>query len=170
VTSQNPTHRPRSLCGDGGSAVVEAAILIPVFILFLAGLLVASLIRHTADVIGQAAADAARQASIARSAPQARTTAMASTLATLRQAGLHCTPQLTLDLSGFARPVGQPASVTARIACTVRLSDITAGTLPGSRTITKSFRSPLDVFRARDNGFTNSEGSSAANPSTGGAE
>lgn len=149
MTGANPRHRLHILAGEGGNAVVEAAILAPVFIMFLAALLVADRIQHAEAVISQAAADAARQASIARNALQARTEAVASAQATLHQAHLHCTPQLTLDLSGFTRPIGQSASVTARVTCVVALSDITAGAMPGSRTISKSFRSPLDVFRTR---------------------
>lgn len=143
------SRRRGGIRGDAGNAVIEGAILTPLFILFLAGFLVAYRIWHTGGVVSQAAADAARQASIARTAAQARAEAMASARATLRHAGLHCTPQVALDLTGFARPVGQPATVAARITCVVRLSDITAGTVPGARTITKSYRSPLDVFRAR---------------------
>jgi Flp pilus assembly protein TadG len=128
---------------------VEAAILAPVFIMFIAALLVADRIRHASEVVSQAAADAARQASIARTPTQARTEATASALATLRQAGLHCAPQVDLDLSGFTRPVGQPATVSANVTCQVRLSDVTAGAMPGSRSISRTHRSPLDVYRAR---------------------
>lgn len=149
MTNHRCANRPRRLRGDGGNAVVEAAILTPVFIMFIAGLLVAYRIMHAGDVVSQAAADAARQASIARTATQARNQATASALATLRQAGLHCTPQVSLDLSGFTRPVGQPATVSANVTCRVRLSDVTAGAMPGSRSISKTHRSPLDVYRAR---------------------
>lgn len=148
--------------GDAGNAVVEAAILAPVFIVFLAALLVGARIRGAGAVVAQAAADAARQASIARTPAEARRAATASALSTLRDKGLHCTPTVSLDLSGFARPVGQVAAVTARISCTVRLTDVAAPGMPGARTVTMTRRSALDPYRGKTLGFGNSEGSSPA--------
>ncbi|SEG26186.1 TadE-like protein [Thermomonospora echinospora] len=134
---------------DAGNAVVEAAILAPLFVLFLAALLVAMRIQHGSAVVSQAAADAARHASIARTASQARADATASALATLRDKGLHCTPQVALDLSGFARPVGREGTVAARVRCVVALSDIALPGMPGSRTVTRTHRSPVDPYRGR---------------------
>jgi Flp pilus assembly protein TadG len=134
---------------DRGNAVVEAAILLPLFIAFLAALLIGDRIRHASAAVTQAAADAARQASIARTPHQARTDATASARTTLRQAGLHCAPQVAVDVSGFSRPVGQSATITARVTCTERLSEIALPGMPGSRTVTKLHRSVLDPYRGR---------------------
>lgn len=133
---------------DAGNAVVETAILAPVFITFLAGLLVVMRVMHGSAVVTQAAADAARQASIARTAHQARAEAHTSAMRTLRDRGLHCTPSVRLDLSGFRRPVGQPASVSAQVTCVIRLSDVGLPGMPGARTVTKTHRSPIDPYRA----------------------
>jgi Flp pilus assembly protein TadG len=141
--------RPSKRGSDAGNAVVEAAILAPVLIMFLAGLLIGTRIRSAGAAVNQAAADAARQASIARTPAQARTAATSSALATLRDKGLHCAPQISLDLSGFAQPVGQPGMVSARVTCKVQLSDVAAPGMPGSRTVTRMHRSPLDPFRGR---------------------
>ncbi len=135
--------------GEAGNAVVEAAILAPLFIVFLAGLLTAARIRSASAAVAQAAADAARQASIARTPAQAQATATASALATLRDKGLHCTPRVSLDLSGFTQPAGRAATVSARVTCTVRLAEVAAPGFPGSRTVTRLHRSPLDTFRER---------------------
>jgi Flp pilus assembly protein TadG len=135
--------------GDAGNAVVEAAILAPLFILFLAALLIGARIRSAGAAVTQAAADAARQASIARTPAQARSAATTSALVTLRDKGLHCAPQVALDLSGFNQPIGRPATVTARVTCTVQLSEVAAPGMPGSRTVTKVHRSVLDPFRGR---------------------
>ncbi|GLY86016.1 hypothetical protein Airi02_039450 [Actinoallomurus iriomotensis] len=147
-----PSHRraPARFRGAAGNAVVEAAILAPLLVLFLAGLLTGARLQRAAAAVSQAAADAARQASIARTPTQARTAATTSALTTLRDKGLHCTPQVHLDLAGFNQPVGQPGAVSARVTCTVRLADIAAPGIPGSRTVTKTHRSPLDRFRGRD--------------------
>jgi hypothetical protein len=139
----------KSKADDRGNTVVEAAILVPLLITFLAALLLADRIRHASAAVTQAAADAARQASIARTPQQALADATSGAQATLHQQGLHCTPQVSVDVSGFSKPVGRPAIVTARVTCTERLSDITLPGMPGSRTVTKIHRSPLDVYRGR---------------------
>jgi Flp pilus assembly protein TadG len=136
-------------CGTAGNAVVEAAILAPLFIMFLAALLTGARLERATAAVAQAAADAARQASIARAPGQARANATASALATLRDKGLHCAPQVRLDLSGFDQPVGRPGTVTVRVTCTVRLTDLAAPGIPGSRSVTRSHCSPLDPFRSR---------------------
>ncbi|RAY12957.1 pilus assembly protein [Actinomadura craniellae] len=134
---------------EAGNAVVEGAVLAPLFVTFLAALLVAMRVQHGSAVVSQAAADAARHASIARTAGQARADATASALTTLRGRGLHCTPRVTLDLSGFNRSVGQNATVTARVTCAVRLADVALPGMPGSRSVTKTHRSPIDPYRGR---------------------
>ena len=144
-----PRQRTPGRDRDAGNTVVEAAILAPLFILFLAGLLTGARIRNASAAVTQAAADAARQASIARTPTQASAAATASALATLRDKGLHCAPGVSLDLSGFSQPVGRPGMVSAQVTCTVALSDVAVPGMPGSRTVTKVHRSPLDPFRGR---------------------
>jgi Flp pilus assembly protein TadG len=149
------THRPtscRARCrAEAGNAVVEAAILAPVFVMFLAGLLTGARLQRAIAAVDQAAADAARQASIARTPAQAQATAGTSALATLRDKGLHCAPQVHLDLSGFRQPVGRPAVVSASVSCRVGFADIAAPGVPGARTVTRTHRSPLDPYRGRGN-------------------
>lgn len=135
--------------GDEGNAAVEVAILAPVFVAFLAGLLVTMRIQHGSAVVAQAAADAARHASIARTAHRAHADATSSALTTLRDRGLHCTPTVRLDLSGFRRPVGQSATVAARVTCVIQLADVALPGMPGTRTVTKTHRSPIDPYRGR---------------------
>src|SRR5690606_41357616 len=102
------------------------------FIAFLAGLLVVMRIQHGSAIFAPASADAARRASIARTATQARAEATSSAMTTLRDRGLHCTPTVRLDLSGFQRPVGQPATVSARVTCVIQLTDVALPGMPGS--------------------------------------
>ncbi|MGI5206162.1 TadE/TadG family type IV pilus assembly protein [Spirillospora sp. CA-108201] len=136
-------NRPR----DAGNAVVETAILAPVFVTLLAGLLVVMRVAHGSAVVAQAAADAARQASIARTAHQAQAEARTSAMRTLRDRGLHCAPSVRLDLSGFNRRVGQSATVSAQVSCAIGLSDVGLPGMPGARTVTKTHRSPIDPYR-----------------------
>jgi Flp pilus assembly protein TadG len=143
-------NRQRGQEGEEGSIAVEVAILMPAFLLLVA---VAAVIgRQTvADTAVEGAAhDAARAASIARTAGTARTAAEQAAREVLADQGLHCDPvTVTVDASQFGRPVGQPATVTATVTCAVSFSDIAVPGLPGNRTISATFTSPLDIYRSR---------------------
>jgi len=140
------TAGPRS---DRGSAALELVVLAPV-IMFLVGLVIAAGRTSVAQgSVDAAARDAARQASLAFSAPAARQAAVSSARAALRADGLRCRPEITVDVAGFSVPVGQPAAVSATVSCTVRLSDLLVPGVPGSRTLRATFTSPLDPYRAR---------------------
>jgi Flp pilus assembly protein TadG len=140
----------RRLRTDRGSAAIEAAILAPPLLLLIGLAVIGGRIQVAGGAIESAAHDAARAASISRTAAQARTAALSAADATLGQEGLHCAggPQVTVDTSGFAVPVGQPAVVAAEVTCVVDFSDLTGG-LPGSTTISARFVSVLDNFRTR---------------------
>jgi hypothetical protein len=108
-------------------------------------------IQVASGAIETAAHDAARAASISRTADQAHTNAYAAADATLAQAGLHCARlTVTVDTSGFAVPVGQPATVTVDVECVVDFADLVpVDWLPGSKRLQSRFTSVLDTFRAR---------------------
>ena len=143
----------RSGLADRGSAALELVILGPV-LLFLLGLAIAagrtSIAQGSVDA---AARDAARQASISRTPAAARAAALASARRALRQDAIDCNPVVTVQTggprSGFGVPAGQPASVSAQVTCVVSLSDLMVPGMPGSRSLTATFTSPLDPYRAR---------------------
>jgi Flp pilus assembly protein TadG len=145
-----PRRRPRPYRDDAGDATLELVILAPV-ILILIGLLIAGGRASVAQgAVDAAARDAARQASIARTPSEAEATAIASARFELRQDSLDCTPVVHVTAAAaFAVPVGQPSQITARVSCTVPLSGLLVPGLPGSKTLTASFTSPLDPYRAR---------------------
>ena len=121
-----------------------------ILLLFLGLLIAAGRITVTRMAVNDAARDAARQASIARTPGDAQAAAVRSADAALRADGLDCTPAVSVDTGGFAVPVGGSAQVTATVTCDVRLSDLTAVPgMPGSRSLTATFTSPLDPYRAR---------------------
>lgn len=134
---------------DRGSLTLEAVIVAPVLLMFLALIIAAGRIMIAGGSIEAAARDAARQASIARDPATARSNAMSSAQAALQQEGLRCKPQVSVDTSGFARPIGTQASVLVQVRCTVALSDLVVVGMPGSHTLSASFRSPIDPFRGR---------------------
>jgi Flp pilus assembly protein TadG len=135
---------------DRGNAALELVVLAPV-LLFVLGLVVAagrtSIAQGSVDA---AARDAARQASISLTPGAAQAAALASAQAALSRDGLDCDPVVTVDTSQFVSvPVGEPATVTAKVTCQVPLSDLLVPGMPGSRTLRSTFRSPLDPYRER---------------------
>ncbi|WP_207929001.1 TadE/TadG family type IV pilus assembly protein [Actinomadura sp. 6K520] len=147
---------------------METAILAPGLLLLLALLIGIGRTQHAHQAVEAAARDAARQASITRDPGSAAAQASGSARAALQREGLRCTPVTTLDTSGMQRPVGTQAAVTAQVNCQLPLSDLLIPGLPGETTIRARFSSPIDPYRGRDLGFTNSEGTSGRNLSLGG--
>ena len=134
---------------DEGNAPLELVVLAPVVFLLIAFVVAAGRTSIAQGSVSAAARDAARQASISLTPGRAQTAALSSAMAALSQNGLDCRPVVTVDTSGFGVPVGQPATVSATVTCTVSLSDLLVPGLPGSRTLTATFTSPLDPFRER---------------------
>jgi Flp pilus assembly protein TadG len=145
------TPRPWLRRGDQrGSAAIEAAILGPPLLLLIGVAIVGGRIQVAGGAIEAAAHDAARAASISRTAGQARAAATAAADATLSQQGLHCASlSVVVDTTGFSVPVGQTATVSASITCVVDFRDLVADGLPGSKTLNARFVSVLDTFRTR---------------------
>jgi len=137
---------------DRGSVTLELAILAPALILTLLLVIAAGRIAQAHQAVEAAARDAAREASIARDPASARTSALNSARSTLSREGLSCPAQVSLDTSGFSRPVGVPGTVTARVTCTVHLADVALAGVPNT-TITASFASPIDPYRSKSLGL-----------------
>jgi hypothetical protein len=140
--------RRRRVADDRGSESVELAILLPIGILILAMLVVGARIALAGERISGVAGIAARDASLARSAPDAHSIATRSATAALADDNLHCTDiNVTVDTAGFNAPPGSNASITVNVWCTVELSDIGVSGLPGSKTLHDVATSPLDPAR-----------------------
>ena len=123
---------------------VELVILAPVFIALLC--LVAGLgrMQEAHSHVDQAAADAARAASIARTPDDAVIAGRSAALADLAGSGPSCQHvTVTVDTAQF-RPGG---TVVTRVSCTTRLADVSLSGLPGAKTFTSTARAPLDAFR-----------------------
>ena len=139
----------RTAADERGSAAIELVLLVPALMLLLLFAVAGGRVAIAHGSVQQAAADAARAASIARTAGAAQTTAVAAARATLASQGLTCASMtVTLDTSGFSKPVGTPASVAATVNCTVKLSELALPGLP-DRVVRATVTSPLDVFRGR---------------------
>jgi Flp pilus assembly protein TadG len=127
---------------------LELVIFAPALIIMLLFVVGAGRIAQAHQAVEAAARDAARQASIARDPATAQTNATSSAQAALTRGGLNCPAHVSVDTSGFSRPVGAPATVTARVTCTVHLADVSLAGVP-TTTVSSDFTSPIDPFRGR---------------------
>ena len=118
---------------------VEMIVLVPVLLLIVmiavaGGRLVAQ------GMVEAASRDAARAASIERSAGEADAAARRS-LAAADTANARCSGGV--DVGGF----GRGGTVTATVSCRVELSDLGLVFLPGATTVTASSTAPVDTWR-----------------------
>ena len=140
----------RQLEPERGSAVIEAAIGIPAFMLFVALIIFAGRVAIAHQGVQSAAADAARSASIARTQDVAQTAGNTAATTSLANQHVNCvTTTVSVDTSGFASPVGTPARINATVTCHVNLSDLSLPGVPGSKAIIATMFSPLDTYRER---------------------
>jgi Flp pilus assembly protein TadG len=129
---------------------LEVVVLTPVLVLLLGLLVLAGRVALARTSVEQAADEAARSASIARTATGARRAAGDGAVRALANQSLRCSRvDVTVDVGGFTVPVGQPARVTATVTCVVALADLALPGFPGSRTVTATAVSPLDTYRER---------------------
>src|ERR1700735_1008305 len=137
---------------QAGSAALELVVLAPVLLLLISLVIAAGRTSIAYGSVQAAAREAARQASISRTPAAAALAAVSSADAELAQENLNCSPAPLVTpkvAKGFAMPLGEPASVTIIVSCTVSLSDLLLPGVPGSQTLTASFTSPLDPYRGR---------------------
>jgi Flp pilus assembly protein TadG len=136
----------RRLAGERGSVSLELVVLTPGLLLVIGVLIYGGRLELAKQSVQSAASQAAREASIARTQPEANFTAIRS----LAEQGLNCvSSSVTVDTSGFASPAGTPATITAEVTCVVNLSDLAVPGVPGSQTVTATADSPLDTYRER---------------------
>ncbi|MET8282649.1 TadE/TadG family type IV pilus assembly protein [Micromonospora sp. NPDC005174] len=149
---------------ERGSVSIEVAVLAPAFIALMVLAGVAGRSAVAAETIDAAAHDAARAASISRTAAEARRDARNAAQQQLDWRGLSCTDTPTLTFSGsvgrettsfdeaYGSALGQNATVTVTVACRVSFRDLRLNAVPGmpsENRIEASFTSPLDRYRSR---------------------
>ncbi|MEI2811930.1 MAG: Tad domain-containing protein [Nocardioides sp.] len=121
---------------ERGSAAVEAVVGVPAFALFVGLIIFGGRSATTHQSVETAAADAARTASIERTAISARSKATSTATTSLSNQGIDCLDiDVTVDASQFSRPVGETATVSVTVQCRLDLSDLSVPGVPGSRLI-----------------------------------
>lgn len=100
--------------------------------------------------IDAAAEDAAREASIHRTAASAQAAAQAAATESLNDQGITCaSSSVNINTGGLSVPVGQVGTVTVTVSCTVPLADLLLPGAPGTRTLTSTATSVVDQYRQR---------------------
>jgi Flp pilus assembly protein TadG len=127
-----------------GSLALELVVLTPVLALTLwvvGALSLRAMVAHAQ--VDSAARDAARDASIQRSAPAAQRAAALAATGSLQRARRTCQAiQVIADTRRF-HPGG---SVQVTVTCTIRLQDLGLSFLPAHRT-SSTYTVPIDLYR-----------------------
>lgn len=140
----------RSVRSDDGSAAIEAAILLPALIMFLCMAIAGGRIVTSGAKIDSAAEDAAREASIHRTAAAAQGAAQSAAAESLEDQGIKCaSTSVSINTGGLSVPVGQVGTVSVTVTCTVNLSDLLLPGVPGAKTLTSTATSVVDQYRQR---------------------
>ncbi|MFE4687276.1 TadE family protein [Streptomyces sp. NPDC056721] len=160
--------RLRSTPLDRGSAAIEAAIILPSLLVFLCLAIAGGRLVMSGSKVDAAAQDAAREASIHRTAASAQEAARAAATESLADQGITCaSSSVSINTAGLSVPIGQVATVSATVSCTVDLSDLLLPGAPGSRTMQSTATSVVDQYRQRTLGFAHSEVPWSTNRSAG---
>ncbi|WP_067826286.1 TadE/TadG family type IV pilus assembly protein [Actinomadura kijaniata] len=131
---------------DQGSMSLEMVLITPLFVAFLLLLAGAGRLVDAKSQMDGAARDAARAASVARSAGGAQGMAQDAAAATLRTSR-WCAggPRVSTDTGAW----GPGGRVAVTITCDVDLGDLAFIGLPGSRTLTGRALAPIDTYTYR---------------------
>jgi Flp pilus assembly protein TadG len=147
---------------EHGSATAEFVLLTPLLILFVFLIIGFGRLTHARALVTDAAAQAARAATLAYPTPTAATTAAQQTAsAALEGSGLSCASQTTNTDTAHDHPGG---TITVTVTCRVNLADVMTAGFPGTLTLTRAFTSPIDVYVPGSLGFANSEVPVGGNP------
>ncbi|MGW2055894.1 TadE/TadG family type IV pilus assembly protein [Streptomyces sp. NPDC001840] len=124
---------------------MELVLVTPLLVLVLLVVVAFGLLVDARLVVADAAHQAARAASLARTHKDARAQAERVAKEALGEAGASCTaPSVRLTTGGL----NPGATVTARVSCTADLGDLTSTGLPGHVPLVGTAFSVVDTFRS----------------------
>jgi len=135
----------RLTAGESGSALIETALVIPVLLVLLAGIVMTGRVTHAQIAVQSVAREAARTVAVAPSESSGLLSAQERALATARGHGLSTERlSLSIDHGGFQRG----GVVRADVSYPVSLGDLP---LLGMVEITVSSRheARIDLYRSR---------------------
>lgn len=131
-----------------GAVAVEAALILPALLMIAAVATGSWRISEVKADAQSAAQVAARAGSVASSVGEGIAVGQRVGLAEL--AGTRCSnPAIAVDSSDLTLPVGSAGTTSARVSCTIKLSDLLVPGMPGSFRIESVAHSTLDSHRER---------------------
>jgi len=135
---------------ERGSVSIEAVMIIPAFLLFLALIVAVARVGSVQADVHAAAVEGARVGSLQDSAAAAEEAARRAIDAHLARENVHCVSQsVAIEASSLDQPPGTPGSVTVTITCLVPLGDLGVPGLPGEVEIRASFSTAIDTYSHR---------------------
>lgn len=137
--------RPSFLRDQRGSATVELTLLAPLLILLLLFVVFCGRLADTRLRINDAAHQAVRAATLARSSTQTQADAQSTTDSALASAGVAC-QNLAVDAHTGAMQPG--STVTVTVTCHIALSDLTGLGIPGAVATHATASSIVDIYRS----------------------
>jgi len=149
--TRSPTPRGRrdGSAGTAGSATLELVVLAPALLALLLLVVAAGRVAATRGQVDGAARDAARTASLERTASSAEAAARDTAAASLTAQHVTCRSMTVRVVGSFAAPAGAPAAVRVTVGCTVALGDVGLPGLPGAKTLTADYTAVLDTYSGR---------------------
>jgi hypothetical protein len=131
---------------ERGSMALELVAIVPIIVLlWLVGVFALRMAVANGD-IEAAARDAARSASIARSAAGAQTTAARSAAVSLASSGRVCRSLQVVTSTGDFR-AGGSVTVTVTVTCAIRLDNLAPLNLRGAKQVRQAYTAPVDPYR-----------------------
>ena len=136
---------------DGGSMSVELVVIAPALVLLLLLIGAGGRWVESHGALDGAARDAARAASVGRTAGDADVLARQAAAADLATSGWCDGGSVTVGVSGFpaTATVAQGTSVTVTVSCNVNMSPFTALGFRAASPVTGTAVAPLDPFMCR---------------------
>lgn len=129
---------------EAGAAVAEFAVVAPLLLVLLAGVVFAGRLARAEGQVEGAARDAARAAAARRTSAAATGAARAEAAAALAASGVSCRQMnVAVTTAGF-QPGG---SVTVAVTCVVSLANLDLLGIPGSTTRRATATAPIDLYR-----------------------
>lgn len=134
------------IVADGGFSTIEVVLLVPVFVLLVLLVVALGRVEEARIEVTGAARDAARAASLSRTAAQATDRAHSSAAVVLSGNSVSCVggPDVDVDTTAFT-PGG---AVTVHVTCPVRLGDLGFPGLPGTKSVTAQASSVIETYRS----------------------
>lgn len=136
--------------GQRGNIAINTAVIVPMLLLIAMLLLMAGRMVLAQGAVQSAANEAARSASISRTADVAQVSASQTARSTLANSGVSCSStRVTPVLDAFLLPLGTVGEVRVDVSCVVPLSDLGLPGAPGAREMSATGTSVLDAYRGR---------------------